>query len=169
MASIENALVSLFPVGIGALIAWNGWRGYADERKLIERAQPVQAEIVDVGVSGRTERRDVDDGGTTTVTTYVPKLTFKYTVDGESYTSGHVEPPAEGVDTTHNYSSRDRAREHFEYEEGQAVTAHVDPERPGEAFLERETHTARNLALVGLGGVVAAFGVAGVLYSLVFL
>lgn len=169
MASIGNALVSLFPVVIGALIAWNGWRGYADERELIERAQPVQAEITDVGASGRTERQDLDDGGTTTVTTYVPRVSFEYTIDGELHTSENVEPPAEGMDTIDNYSSPKRAREQFEYEEGQAVTAYVDPDHPGEAFLERETHTVRNLGLVGLGGVVVVLGVAGALYSLVVL
>ncbi len=90
-------------------------------------------------------------------------------IDGESHASRNIEPPAGGTDTIDNYSSPDRAREQLEYEEGQTVTAHVDPERPGEAFLERETHTVRNLGLVGLGGVVAALGVAGALYSLVVL
>lgn len=169
MASIENALASLFPVVIGALIAWNGWRGYANERELIEHAQPVQAEITGLGASGRTERRDLDDGGTTTVTTYVPRVTFEYTIDGESHTSRNIEPPAEGMDTIDNYSSPNRAREQLEYEEGQAVTAYVDPDDPGEAFLERETHTVRNLGLVGIGGVMTALGVAGALYSLVAL
>ena len=103
------------------------------------------------------------------MTTYVPRVTFEYTIDGESHTSGNIEPPTKGTDTIDNYSSPDRAREQLAYEEGQTVTAHVDPERSGEASLERETHTVRNLGLVGPNGVVAAVGVAGALYSLVVL
>lgn len=171
MASVGNALVSLVPVGIGAVIAWNGWTGYTDEQELVGNAVETQAKITDIGATGQDQPRDGDDPGTSsTHAEYVPQIVFEYTVEGETYTATNVDPPAEGVGTTPRYSSESRARTHFEeYEEGETVTAYVDPARPDEGFLERETNTVRNLGYVVLGGALGLAGIAGVGYSLVVL
>lgn len=171
MADIGSALGALIPIGIGTIVAWNGWVGYTNEQELVGNAVEVQAEITDIGASGQDQPRDENDPGRgATHTQYVPQLVFEYTFEGETYTSTNVDPPAEGVETTNRYSSESRAREHFEeYEEGQTVTAHVDPAQPGEAFLERETNTVRNLGLVALGGLLMLAGVVGIGYSLVVL
>ena len=160
MVSVGGVIGALVWSGFGGVVAWNGWTSYTDEQTRVGDAVEVRAEITDVGASETEERVDIEDGGTTTRTRYVPQIAFDYTFRGESYTADNLNPPSGGVETIPRYGSESRARDHLdEYAEGDAVTAYVDPDEPGEGFLTRETNTLRNLALVAAGGVFAAIGV----------
>jgi len=158
MVSVGGIAGAPLACGFGGIIAWNGWTAHTEERELIGDAADVTAEITNVGASEAQERVDVEDGGSYTKTVYVPQITFEYTFEGTTYTAGNVGPPADGVDHTHKYSSESRARDHFEYEEGDRVTAHVSPDQPGEGFLEKETHTVRNVGTMLFGGLFVAVG-----------
>jgi len=168
MVSVGGVIGALVWSGFGGVVAWNGWTSYTDEQTRVGDAVEVRAEITDVGASETEERVDIEDGGTTTRTRYVPQIAFDYTFRGESYTADNLNPPSGGVEATSRYNSESRARGHLdEYEEGDAVTAYVDPDEPGEGFLTRETNTLRNLALVAAGGVFAAIGVVFLVAALV--
>ena len=160
MVSVGGVIGALVWSGFGAVVAWNGWTSYTDEQTRVGDAVEVRAEITDVGALETEERVDIEDGDTTTRTRYVPQIAFDYTFRGESYTADNLKPPSGGVETIPRYGSESRARDHLdEYAEGDAVTAYVDPDELGEAFLTRETNTLRNLTLVAAGGVFAAIGV----------
>lgn len=168
MVSLAGAAGALVWSGLGAVVAWNGWTAHVDERERVDNAVEVRAEIVDVGASETQERVDVEGGGTTTRTRYVPWIAFEYEIDGESYTANNVEPPSEGVDATRKYGSESRAREHLDdYEAGETVTAYVDPAAPAEGFLERETNALRNLGSVAVGGILVLTGIAFLIVAVV--
>ncbi len=96
-------------------------------------------------------------------------MTFEYTFDGERHTASNVEPPSAGAEQTHRYPSESGARAHFDHEAGDTVTAHVDPARPGEGFLEPATGTTRDLALLIGGGAMVVLGVTFAVTSVVVL
>ena len=172
VTSINALLGSVVWTGIGAVVAWNGWTSYSGRQSRVEDATEVRAEITDVGVSEQRRAIDDDDGeggAGATRTEYAPRLTFEYTFDGERHTASNVEPPSGGVEQRHRYPSESGAREHFDHEIGDTVTAHVDPARPGEGFLEPETGTTRDLVLAVGGGAMALLGVAFAVASVVVL
>ncbi|MBB6647161.1 DUF3592 domain-containing protein [Halobellus sp. MBLA0160] len=169
--SFGPAIGSLLWTGLGAVIAWNGWQSHTDEQERVGDAVEVQAEITDLGVTETQQATDENEAGPrTTRTEYAPRVTFEYAFEGDEYTSDNVEPPSAGADTTVRYPDESGARSHLEeYDEGQTVTAYVDPDAPGEGFLERETNTVRNLAIVGVGGLMMVVGVAALAASVVVL
>lgn len=170
MVSISALLGSVVWAGIGAVVAWNGWTSYRGQADRVENATEVRAEITHVGVSAQRQAIDDDEGGAgATRTEYVPEVTFEYTVGGEQYAASNVGPPSEGLDETHRYPDEAGARDHFDYDVGDAVIAHVDPTRPDEGFLDPGTDAARNLTFVAVGGVMVLLGAAFAAASVVVL
>lgn len=168
MVSIEGAAGGLVVAGFGAVIAWNGWTAYDDEQRALDNAVEVRATVTDIGVTTHEEQVDIENGGTTTRTRYAPQIRFEYDFEGETYTAGNINPPAGGVDAIPRYGSESRAMSSLdEYDEREVVTAYVDPQQPGEGFLEREANTLRNLGSVVFGGLFVVAGVAFLLASLV--
>lgn len=168
MVSVGGVIGALVWSGFGGVVAWNGWTSYTDEQTRVGNAVEVRAEITDVGASETEERVDIEDGGTTTRTRYAPRIAFSYTFRGESYTADNLNPPSGGVEAIPRYGSESRARDRLdEYEEGDTVTAYVDPDEPGDGFLTRETNTLRNLGLVAAGGVFVAIGAVFLVAALV--
>jgi hypothetical protein len=170
MASLNGLLGSVVWTGIGVIVAWNGWASYSGQRGRVENAKEVQAEITDIDVS--TQRRAIEEnegGAGATRAEYVPQVTFEYTFDGEQYTASNITPPSKGVDAAYRYPTESGAREHFAYDISEAATAYVDPARPAEGFLEAETNTVRNLAIVALGSVMILLGVVFAAVSVVVL
>jgi hypothetical protein len=170
VTSIDALLGSVVWTGIGAVVAWNGWRSYAGRRSRVADATEVPAEITEIGVA--TERRaiDADDGeggAGATRTEYAPRVSFEYTFDGERHTASNVEPPSAGAEQTHRYPTESGARDHLDHEAGDTVTAHVDPARPGEGFLEPAAGTTRDLVLAVGGVAMVVLGIAFAVASVV--
>jgi hypothetical protein len=81
---------------------------------------------------------------------YRPVVEFEYTYEGESYTSDERFPSS----LDQSYGSRSKAESAIEeYEEGETVTAYVDPDSPGRGFLENKRSMTPYVA--GLFGVVS--------------
>lgn len=78
-----------------------------------------------------------------------------------------VEPPSAGAGATHRSPTESGARDHHDDEAGDTVTAHVDPARPGEGFLEPATGTTRDPVLAVGGGATVVLGVAFAVASVV--
>jgi hypothetical protein len=170
MVSIQGLAGAVVAGGFGALIAWNGWTAHAEQKALLNDAVEVDAVVTNISTSQTKERVDIENGGSTMRTQYVPHIAFEYTFDGETYTANNVEPPAGGVDTASKYRSESRARSHFDrYEEGQRTTAYVTPESPAEGFLERETNALRNIGSMLFGGLLILIGVVSAVASVLIL
>lgn len=65
---------------------------------------------------------------------YIPKVSYRYSVGGESYTDNNVFPP---TTDDHSYGSRSGARSVTNgYESGSQVTVNYRPTKPDQSYLE---------------------------------
>lgn len=120
----------LLLVGVGLL--WLGYSDYATQEDRLENAIEVEAEILETEVDRRSS-------GSSSSSSYYPQVEFAYTYEGTTYTSSNIH----ATDAESGHSSRSSAESVLEaYPEGETVTAYVDPDEPGEAFLERERSNA---------------------------
>lgn len=139
--SIVVLLFGFAIVGIGA------YSFVADSASLDNHVE-VTAEVVGTGVEQVESSRGRD--------AYIPTVTFQYRFQGTGYTSNRLYPGSEQP----RYGDRETARSFVsEYTAGETVTAFVDPESPGEAYLEATRSGQATGALVAgvlvslLGGV----------------
>ncbi len=139
--SVVVLLVGLTIVGLG------GYAYLTDSARLNDNVA-VTAEVTDVGVEQVEGSRGRD--------AYVPAVRFQYRFQGGSYTSKKLYPGRSQPQYKDRATARERASA---YTAGERVTAYVDPETPGEAFLEdRRSGQATGAVLVGalvslVGGV----------------
>jgi hypothetical protein len=122
-----------------AFLAYGGY-DYAEQREAVADAEAVEATVLNSTVVDDTAGRGAE---------YDARVEYRYggtTHTNDDVFSGSTEP---------GYDTEDEARSVTEgYDDGAVVTAYVDPERPGSAFLERRATTAP-LTLAGIGGVGA--------------
>ena len=144
----DNSLLGIvMAIVIGLGFAGGGLYMYQGQQEAIQEHEPVDATVVDTNV----EREVTDDGDDADEISYYARITYEYTVDGQTYTSTNVRPA--GIEK--GYNDRDGAENFLaDYQEGQQVTAYYDPQAPDEAFLVRETSKGV-LAFAGIGGLVA--------------
>lgn len=117
-------------VVLGILFAAAGGYMIYDQRQAVENADRVEATIVGTDVR-EASGSDGQDGGTK----YYPVVEYRYTYDGQEYTNDNVFPGSRSRPT-----GEARAEEiASEYDRGDTVTVHVDPENPSESFLIQET------------------------------
>lgn len=167
MLTAETVVTSAVAAGLGIVLGWNGWRARQSQREALSGAREVIAEITTADIS-RSRDSDESAGEARTDYDYVPKLAFEYRFGGEGYESTNKYPPAENI-TRGGQENRKAAEEWLNgYEVGQQVTAYVDPDEPGEAFLEAETNRLRNTAMIVIGGLLAGSSLLGIAVTLLF-
>jgi hypothetical protein len=85
---------------------------------------------------------------------YEPRIAFTYEYRGESYTGTNVFP----AHIAPEYDQRSKTESVIsEYETGTTVTAYVDPNDPGDAFL-KNTPSDTPLIAAGIGATISLFG-----------
>ena len=138
----------LLVLGVG--IAGFGAYDYVQQSDAISNAVSVEATIVETDVESVAQRRGGPD--------YRPEVTFEYTYSRQSYTASNLYPAT----VTSDYDTRSAAESALEgYDEGETVTAYVNPGNPGNAFLTNQRSTGP-LKLVAIGGVMATIAVISV-------
>ncbi|WP_251341723.1 DUF3592 domain-containing protein [Haloplanus halophilus] len=156
--------VALLSVGavFGGIPLFNEYQKYQQ----VETARPVNATVVDTSISRR-----VDDDLRVREVRYTVRVTYRYAVDGETYTSRNVVPPGAGGAGAVVADTRAEAENvTAAYDAGDVVTAHVVAGDPSVAFLRPRRPGPLSLLLplglalfpLSLGAVALATG-AGVL------
>lgn len=140
-------LFGLIPVGFGLFFAYGAVKTYriSDRRDTFE---PVTAQVRD----SKLDKSISDTGGSPS---YRAKITYEYTVDGETYDNDNLYPgPGYG------YSSAKDEQEEIvnEYPEGETVEAYYDPTDPSTSFLENESRKRQALIQGILGGCALLLG-----------
>jgi len=116
--SLSILLFGLAIVGVGTYL-------YIVESAALGNTAEVTAEITDTGVDRVKGSRGRD--------MYVPTVMFQYTFRGNDYTSNKIHPG----DSQLRFEDREAALARLSaFPVGERVTAYVNPETPGEAFLE---------------------------------
>jgi hypothetical protein len=170
MATALQAGVADVALGLGLGLVGFALAGYGvvrhrRQRARIERSEPVRATVTGVAVTESEGVRDVEDGGQHTDRKYSTDVSFEYTYDGETYEVSNRYPDSGAVST--KWDARQAAEDHVEaFDEGNRVTAHVDPERSGEAFLEATPTWGRNATLVAFGVLFGGGQLAAMLLAL---
>lgn len=142
MASIVAAL-GFAVLGV-VLVAVGGYK-YRDSKRRRERAEPVEATIVESGVT------ETDDAS------YEANVRFRFEYDGRQREATGVKPAADwGA-----YDYRSEAQKVVDrYQEGETATAHVDPGDLERSYLEADRTVEYASAAAAAVGVV--FGLAGI-------
>jgi len=151
---LMSQLIGLLLGGLGAVLLWQGVKTYrASERR--HSYEPINAEVLEATLDVQADvGAGADDPGSGT--TYVPKITYEYTVDGETYTNDHLHP---GTLRSGSDSKDEQQAKLNEYPEGETVEAYYDPSDPADSFLENESRTTQAIATLVIGAGVTLFGI----------
>lgn len=137
--TVTPLLLVALAVGLG--VAGYGGYDYVRQSNAVDDAVAVETTVTETGVSESAGRG----------LSYRVSVEHTYEYRGREYTSSQVFPGA----TSPTYTVRSDAERVLEpYEPEATVTAYVDPDAPGRAFLERQT-THAPLKFVGFGALLA--------------
>lgn len=154
MGKLTNVAMALL-LGVGFVAA--GGYLYHTEQQATENAEAVEATVVSSDVIHERERRQDGRGERDS---YRPEIEYRYSFDGETYTTDNVCP---GVGSGCGPSEEDlNDVEAFveEYPADATVTAYVPPDAPSNAYLvEGGSSNVLYLGLAGAGLVTMLLGV----------
>jgi len=135
---VVRALVLLIFGGGGLVMFYVGAREHHLQRMLLKFAQPVKAEILESKVFTSESQVTRDPGQVKAVDsteTHRPDVRFRYVVDGKEYESDLLYPAA----IVRTYASESSAADELKpFPVGAKVTAFVNAELPGKAYLVPE-------------------------------
>lgn len=134
-----RAALLILVVGI-AIMGYGGY-DYTQQSDAVSNAVETKATIVETDIKDISPRQGRIK--------YEPTATFEYEYDGTSYIGTNIYPAT----TDPNYDTESKARSIIEdYEEGETVTAYVDPNSPADGFLKAQESTAP-IKAIGIGAV----------------
>jgi len=138
-------LATIFTV-IGVALAGYGFTQYQGQTENIDNAVNITATVTETDVRTDSSRRGRID--------YRAEIRFNYSYVGENQSSGYIYP----LDSDKEFNTESNAEEYLEnYPSGQEVDAFVNPENPGEAFLNAE-RSNQPILLMLIGGLMAVLG-----------
>ena len=156
-ASADTRTVLAFAIILlvgGIVVTAMGIGAYQSQTEALDNAVEVEATIVTSEVEVyedefRSTPRDRDRvRGTTETPEYRLVIEFEYEFEGEQYRSSNIDVAG----SVEKFDDRSDAQEALaEYPEGSQTTAYVNPDEPGEAFLEDELPLGTYL-IPGFGG-----------------
>ncbi|MGM0591237.1 MAG: DUF3592 domain-containing protein [Halobacteriota archaeon] len=134
---VTSVLITVLGIG---LVLVGGYTIY-ETHEATSSAEEVDAVVVDSHVDDIRNREDEDNR-------YVPEVTYEYEYDGEEHTSDNVYPGWHEPGITEEEARLIVA----DHEEGETVTAYVNPDDPADSYLlERSVLVQRE----ALGAIVA--------------
>ncbi|MFC6974690.1 DUF3592 domain-containing protein [Halomicroarcula sp. GCM10025709] len=164
MRAVLRVVVSV--AGLVFLLAGIGFGGLPIANELQTNQYVASAEPVDATVLSTNATRELG-GGMDREESPDPywsvRVTFRYSVGGTTYESGHVTPPGTAEAGTNLRAGNRSAAESFlaDYPENATVTAYYPPSEPSSGFLVKRTTPLVALAIPGVfGGLFAVVGLA---------
>lgn len=150
LGSVRGGLLLLV---LSIAITGFGVYDYTQQSDAVASAVEVDATITDTGVDTVSTRRGGVD--------YKPTVSFEYRFEGTQHTAHNIYPSAVEPD----YGTRADAEAELEpYAVGSTVTAYVDPDTPGSAFLKDEESNSP-LKFAAIGGIAFLLSLKSILGS----
>jgi len=140
-------LVGLLFASAGGYLLYSEYQASAD-------ANQVEATVLSSAVTSNAR------GGSEVGSDFFPRIEYRYTYDGRTYTSTNICPGA-GSGCTGSTTRESAQRVVDRYPEGSTTTAYVDPADPSRAFLVAPGVTLWYLVPVGMGLLSLLVGIAG--------
>lgn len=125
-------VIGLASIGVGAY-------SYTTQSAALDSATTVEGTVTSTSIE-ETSTKGVS---------YVPKATFEYPYQGETYRSSNVYPGTLSKDFD---TERAAEAELDGYESGATVTVYVPPDSPGKGYLKHESND-KPLILIGAGAL----------------
>jgi len=135
-------LVGLVFTGLGAGLTYSHYQATLD-------SEPLDGVVIDSSVGYQAYDETTGDGPH-----YYPHVEYRYTVDGDSYTSTNL-CPGEGRACTGTTSEADATDLVERFPADEPVTVHVDPADPTTAYLIEADLPLPYLLLLGLGLLIS--------------
>jgi hypothetical protein len=144
----KGSLVSNIAVILAGLgLIFLGYNTYTSQNQALENPVNLSATVTDTGIVEDSSRRGGKD--------YQPQIRYRYSFEGENFTSTNMHPGGQQPDD-HNVESE--AREVVEkYSEGSDINVFVPPEKPGEAFIQPEK-TNDPMIFIAIGILFSGMG-----------
>lgn len=131
---------------IGAAVSGLGYTNYQSQSNALDNAVNVTATVTGTEVNIDRAGKSPD---------YSPVISFNYTHQDETYTSNNMYPPG---DTQKELDSRSAAAKVTNsYTLNNKVSAYINPENPGEAFLKKK-RSKSPLIFIGIGALIVLAG-----------
>lgn len=159
-------LIGLLMGGLGGVLLFNAVRMFQASTNRDEY-EPITAQVrdsqleTDSNTAGQKTTTQVDWGQETDPnrtgqeTTYIPRITYEYTVAGETYTNDNLYP---GPATSGSSDKNEQQKMVQQYPEGETVEAYYDPSDPSHSFLENESRNRQAVATGVIGAGLVLFG-----------
>jgi len=149
---IRSGVAVVVLVLVGAAVLTGAWTVQQDEREQLDNAVEHEGTVLSTGIDREetVDRRDPDDDGQyeseDREVSFVPRIQYRYTYQGEEYESDSIYPISRP-----EFDTRSEA-ENFtgEYPEGETVTVYVNGQDPSESFLVRTESGGPLLLLAGV-------------------
>lgn len=141
---------------VGVALMAGGWHLHQDAQQATETAIQTEGTVISSAVA-RDEVED-DDGPDVQ---YYPKIEYRYTFEGETYTSTSICPgTAEGCEASNYKDDRTRVEEFVsQYPEGETTTVYVLPDQPSRSFLVKtDSGSIAYFILMGIGALASLGG-----------
>ena len=136
---------SIFMV-VGLALTGFGFTQYQDQSESIDNAVNITDTVTDTNIRTDSSRRGGID--------YQAEINFEYSYEGTGYSSDFIYP----LDDDREFNQESEAEEFIEnYPTGQRVGASVNPEKPGDAFLNAK-RSDQPLILTIIGGIMVIIG-----------
>ena len=155
----------LLLLGIGLVVG--GWQFHQGAQHATENAIETEGTVLSAALTeknGSGPNRD----GTGSNSGYVPEIEYRYTYEGETYTSTSICPgTAEGCEASNIRSQDDVEGFLSQYPEGETVTVYVVPDEPSRAFLiETDSGSLAHFMMMGIGALLLLSSLESVASSL---
>jgi hypothetical protein len=142
---------------LGSGMVYGGWTLHQESQQAMENAIETEGTVISTGID---EIEVANDEGSGTHMEYAPEVRYRYSYEGETYTSTSICPGSAEVCAAAEHGDRDDAESFISrYPEDETVTVYVVENDPTMSFLvDTESGSLFHYMLMGLGALLLLGG-----------
>lgn len=161
----RSAVKGLFLLLVGSAMVYGGWTLHQEAQQATADAVETDGTVLSTSID-EIEVANEEGGGTHTE--YAPEVRYRYSFEGETFTSTSICPGSAEVCAAAEHGDRDDAESFLSrYPENETVTVYVVPDDPTTSFLvDTESGSLFRYMLMGLGALILLSGLSSLLKRL---
>jgi len=149
----RSAVKGLFLLLLGSAMVYGGWTLHQESQQAMADAIETDGTVLSAGID---EMEVANEEGGGTHFEYAPEVRYRYSYEGETYTSTSICPGSAEVCAAAEQGDRDDAESFVSrYPEDETVTVYVVEDDPTTSFLvDTESGSLFHYMLLGLGALM---------------